>query len=133
SSAWVLMFNPSNQLVLRESGVADIAVSTQTVTDTAGWHQVAATKSGSSVHLYIDGKDVTGSVWNQTLPDNSQPLAIGQSMSSAYFDGAIDEVALYRGALTASQLQNHYTLAQPPPPPPANPCAVSSSSSAYAR
>src|SRR5947209_11665964 len=124
NSAWVLMFNPSNQLVLRRSHVADIAASTTTLTDTSSWHQVAVTKSGSAVHLYIDGRDVTGSVSNQTLPDNTQPLAIGQSLSSAYFNGGIDEVALYKGALTASQLQSHYSLGAPAtttPPPPTQP------------
>src|SRR5947209_6135234 len=139
--AWVLMFNPSNQLVLRRSNVADIAASTTTLTDTSSWHHVAVTKSGSAVHLYIDGRDVTGSVSNQTLPDNTMPLAIGQSSTSAYFNGGIDEVALYTGALTASQIQNHYSLGTqasttPPPtqpPPPTNPCAVTSSSSSYAQ
>lgn len=108
SGSWVLMFNSTNRLVLRRAKVADVAASTRTVTDTAGWHHVAATKDGSAVHLYLDGVDVTGTVANQTMSNNTQPLAIGQSSSTAYFDGAIDEVAVYAGALTANQLASRY-------------------------
>jgi hypothetical protein len=128
--AWVLMFNPSNQLVLRRAGVADVASSTATVTDTGGWHYVAATKDGASVHLYLDGADVTGTVTNQTMVDNTLPLAIGQSSSAGYFNGTIDEVALYNVALTAAQLQNHYWAGLPPAQPPANSSAPTISGTA---
>jgi hypothetical protein len=122
--SWVLMFNPANQLVLRKSNTGDVVASTVTLTDTTSWHHVAVTKSGSTVRLYIDGASVTGAATNRTMTDNTLPLAIGQSSDSAYFDGGIDEVAVYRGALTASQIQGHYaasTTTSPPPPPPPPP------------
>lgn len=112
---WVLMFNGSDHLTLRRSIVADVASSTATITDTQ-WHYVVATKSGPNVHLYIDGADVTGPISDQTMVDNSQPLAIGQSTGTAYFNGDIDEVALYNTVLTPTQIANHYSLAQPAPP-----------------
>ena len=109
-SAWTLMFNPSNKLVLHQSGGADIVASTTTVSDTTSWHQVVATKTGSTVKLYIDGKDATGSVTNKTLSNSTLPLAIGQTASSSYFNGTLDEVALYNASLTANQVANHYLL-----------------------
>ena len=118
NGSWVLMFNSSNQLVLRRSNVADVAASTRTVTDTTGWHHVAATKDGSAVHLYLDGADVTGSVANQTMANNTMPLAIGQSSTSAYFNGSIDEVAIYNNALTPTQIASRNQPAPPNPPPP---------------
>jgi acid phosphatase type 7 len=118
NNSWVLMFNPSNQLVLRQSTVADLAASTATVTDTSTWHHVVATKNGTSVRLYLDGRDVTGTVSNTTMPNNTMPLAIGQSTGTAYFSGTIDEVALYNVALSASQVSSHYSAGSPPPPPP---------------
>jgi hypothetical protein len=108
SNAWVLMFNTSDQLVLRRSNVADVALSTVKVSDTSRWHYVAATKNGTAVKLYLDGADVTGTVTNQTMSDNTLPLAIGQSSASAYFKGTVDEVALYNVALTAAQISSHY-------------------------
>ena len=121
SGAWVLMFDGSNRLVLRKSGVADVASSTVTVTDTAGWHHVAATKDGASVHLYVDGVDVTGAVTAQVLVDNTLPLAIGQTSSGAFFHGGIDEVAVYGVALTGAQVAGRYARSAPPPPPPPGP------------
>jgi hypothetical protein len=108
SGSWVLMFNSQNQLVLRRSNVDDVAASTTAVTDTAKWHHVVATKNGANVHLYIDGADVTGPVSNQTMVDNTNPLVIGQSSATAFFGGAIDEVAVYSGALTPSQVTDHF-------------------------
>jgi hypothetical protein len=96
---------------LRRSSVADVASSTIKVTDTAQWHYVVATKNGDSVHLYVDGNDVTGTVSKQTMVDNSQPLAVGQSTGTAYLKGTVDELALYRAALTPSQIASHYNTA----------------------
>jgi hypothetical protein len=108
SGSWVLLFNSSNQLVLRKAAVADVAASTVTVADTTQWHYVAATKDGATVKLFVDGAEVTGAVTNQTMVDNTQALAIGQSSGTAFFNGTIDEVALYNVALTAAQITNHY-------------------------
>jgi Phosphoesterase family/Concanavalin A-like lectin/glucanases superfamily len=106
SNAWNLWLVDSF-LVLRKSGVADVATSTVAIADTA-WHQVAATKNGSTVKLYIDGNDVTGTVNNQTMQNNTNPLAIGQSSGASFFNGTIDEVAVYNVALTPSQISSRY-------------------------
>jgi hypothetical protein len=126
NGAWVLEFNPSNQLVLRRSTVADVATSSTSVTDTA-WHYVVATKDGATSRLYIDGVDVTGTVSNQTMVDNTQPLVIGQSTGSSFFSGTIDEIALYNTALSASQVSAHYQAGASPPPPPPPGCSPRSS------
>lgn len=106
--AWVLMFNEADQLTLRRSTYGNIATANVATTDTTNWHYVVATKNGSSIHLYLDGTDVTGIVANQTFTNNNLPLAIGQSSSTSYFKGAIDEVALYNTALTPTQITQHY-------------------------
>lgn len=107
--SWVLMFGESDRLTLRRSTVGNVAVASVSTTDTSSWHYVVATKSGSSVHLYVDGVDVTGTVTNQTMTNNSEPLTIGQSTGTAYLKGAVDEVALYSTPLTAAQVSQHYT------------------------
>jgi hypothetical protein len=92
--AWVLMFNGSDKLTLRRSNVGDVTSATVPTTDTTSWHYVVATKNGSSVHLYLDGVDVTGTVTNQTMVNNTLPLVIGQSSSTAFQNGSVDGVAL---------------------------------------
>jgi hypothetical protein len=114
AGAWVLMFNGADRLTLRRSNVGEVAVASVVTVDTTGWHHVVATKNGPSVHLYLDGADVTGSVTNQTMVNNSQPLAIGQSSSTSYLKGSIDEVALYDTVLTPSQVTQHYEAAVNP-------------------
>lgn len=106
--SWVLMFNESDKLTLRRSTVGAVASATVATTDTGTWHYVAATKSGTAVHLYIDGVDVTGPVSNQTMANNNLPLVIGESTGAAFLKGSVDEVAVYSSALTASQVAQHY-------------------------
>ena len=115
NGSWVLMFEPGNRLVLRRSNVANVVSSTTVLTDTTGWHHVAVTKSAAAVHLYIDGQDVTGTVANQTMADNTSALAIGQSANVAYLQGSVDEVALYADALAPATIAQHYQAGITPP------------------
>jgi WD40 repeat protein len=112
-AAWTLLFNTSNQLVLL-SGTSQVAASTTPISDTTTWHHVAATKAGSTVKLYVDGKDVTGTVTAATLANSTSPLAIGQSGSASFFKGSIDDVALYSTALPSSVISGHYALGAAP-------------------
>jgi Concanavalin A-like lectin/glucanases superfamily len=108
--SWSLLVNSANQLVLRQDGSANIAWSWNRVSDTSTWHFVAATKSGSTVHLYVDGVDVTGAVSNETMTNNTLPLVIGESGSDSYFNGQIQEVAVFNQALTSAEIAGQYQL-----------------------
>ena len=115
--AWRLLFDELDRLSLRRSKYGDVVAATTAVTDT-NWHHVVATKNGPSTRLYVDGKDVTGSVTNQTMANNAMPLVIGQNSGSSWFDGNVDEVAVYRVALSAAQVASHYSAGRTPPPTP---------------
>jgi hypothetical protein len=98
-----------NKVYLRKSGTGDIVASTATIADTTNWHYVVATKNGATVKLYVDGVDVTGTVTNQTIASNTQPLRIGKDgPNSAWFYGSIDDAAVYGTALSAARVQAHY-------------------------
>ena len=116
SGAWMLAFNAYNRLVLRQPKVGDVAISTASVTDT-GWHYVAATKNGSSVHLYIDGVDLTGAPASRTLGNNSLPLLIGQSSGNSFWNGSLDDIALYSGELSPADIAAHYNKGTVTPSP----------------
>jgi hypothetical protein len=119
SGSWLLMFDESDRLVLRRAKYSNVAYSVARVTDT-NWHYVAATKNGGAVNLYIDGKASNGTISNSAMTDNTSPLAIGQSNASSFFDGTIDELAVYRSVLTPSQIAAHYNagVAAAPAPTP---------------
>ncbi|MEV5513909.1 LamG-like jellyroll fold domain-containing protein [Streptomyces flaveolus] len=91
-------------------------VSAQTVTDSK-WHHVVLSATASTQSLYLDGVKV-GTLTGQ-LADPGMPHAyVGGGYASSgwmglpedtyYFRGTIDEVALYRSALTPEQVAAHY-------------------------
>ncbi|MCC7451492.1 MAG: hypothetical protein IT324_29050, partial [Anaerolineae bacterium] len=78
------------------------------------WDYIAMTRSGSTLTLYINGVAVATGTASGSLVTTSNALAIGRkgSLSEAYFNGAIDEVAIYNKALTADQIAAHYNAGQ---------------------
>ncbi len=75
------------------------------------WHHVVAVRDASeevSV-LYIDGEYAgSGSGWMCAPIDCGEPLYVGASPSGQSFSGLIDEVAIYNGILTPSQVARLY-------------------------
>ena len=121
-----LQLTPGNQLELAggdcdgcNSGTYhQISTSSTTIADTA-WHYVAATKSGASVHLYIDGVESTGTVNNETLTAGWAKVIVGANISANagqeqfnnYWNGQIDEPAVYNHVLSSSAITAHYAAA----------------------
>jgi len=88
------------------------------------WHHVAVTYTfgkKKSLKAYIDGRAVSGK-WDMggdttlgPVVDNDE-LWIGSSMggsANSSFDGRLDEVALYRTALSAKQIAAHFKYVAP--------------------
>jgi PKD repeat protein len=83
------------------------------------WHHVVATQGANGMTMYVDGS---------LVGTNSDTVAQGYTgywrvggdnmngwpdqPSSEYFNGQMDEVAIYPTALTADQASTHYQLAQ---------------------
>ena len=100
------VFLDLGKVVLRKPNVDRIAESTTAITDSS-YHHVVVTKSGSQVHIYIDGQDRTGPVANRTITDSTRPLEIGAGAFQT-FRGLLDEAALYNYALTPQQVTAHF-------------------------
>ena len=81
-----------------------------TVSASAGtWYHVVGTHDGSTIKLYINGALDTSSALSTTITDSDRPLAIGQHGNSGqYWNGLIDEVAIYNTALDATAVLNLY-------------------------
>ncbi len=82
------------------------------------WHHVVATQSSNGMRLYVDGA-LVGTNPNTGAEDYPGYWKVGGDntwgSSSAYFDGTIDEVAVYLVELSASRVAAHYAAAQPAP------------------
>jgi hypothetical protein len=100
----------TNQLVfsVTTSSNTDYTV-TQTLNSGTKYH-IAATYNGSTMRIYVNGVQVgSGQSKTGNLRNSAQPLRIGSFWNQDYWDGAIDEAAVYSTALSAAQIQSHYT------------------------
>ncbi|MEI6357963.1 MAG: LamG-like jellyroll fold domain-containing protein, partial [Verrucomicrobiota bacterium] len=89
----------------------DKVLSTGRVTDTR-WHHVAVTKAGPDVRFYIDGAAAGSAGYDRTFTFGT-PFAIGSlgvTIGQNYtFLGSIDELSLYKRALSATELGSIYS------------------------
>ena len=89
----------------KESGFG--AWSTNAPLKLARWHHLAATYDGKDLRLYVDGVPAASVAVNKVRTPGTSPLAIGRrqdGFESSYFKGLIDEVRIYRKALSAGEL-----------------------------
>jgi hypothetical protein len=77
-------------------------------------HHVALTYDGTTYRLYIDGV-ADGTLASATAPKTttSDPMGIGyrSGASNEFFNGVIDEVAVYNTALSAARIAAHSAAA----------------------
>ncbi len=112
NTAYRLTITPTGRFRLEKPGTGIIASSTVPIPLDAGWHHIVATKNGSTVKLYLDTLDVTGTVTNLTLGDNAIQMGIGAQLDGApaakFLNGGLDEVAIYPTELSAARVLAHY-------------------------
>ena len=80
------------------------------------WHQVVATLSSQGMTLYVDGKLVSSRADTTSAQAYRGFWRLGGDSTwgnnGMWFDGQLDEAAIYPTALTAAQVANHYTAAR---------------------
>lgn len=83
---------------------------------TAGnWYHVAITYESGKQVIYINGVEKGSSAVTGDLILNNDPLQIGQDqrISSRFFSGFIDEVHIFKGALSATEINKIYAKRHP--------------------
>jgi len=76
------------------------------------WHHVAAVRTGTTIHLYIDGIKYTGTSTNYSInTDNNEVGEIGKWYTEAYggqiYKGKIDEIRLWNDARTDAEIRGN--------------------------
>ncbi len=92
-------------------------VQTSSAYNDGKWHHVVAELSSAGMALYMDGKKVGANTSVTSAQDYQGYWRVGgdnisgwtNQPSSFYFNGSIDEVAIYPTALTGAQVRDHYT------------------------
>jgi large repetitive protein len=98
------------------NGQADTITTSGSFND-GQWHQVVATQGAAGMALYVDGAVAGTSPVTTHQPYSGYWRVGGDSLNgwpnqptSAYFQGTVDEVAVYSGQLSAARVSAHYTL-----------------------
>lgn len=105
---YAIWFNTSNQPVAYfGNGTTYVSASAPAV-DTA-WHHLVATYDNTTARIYVDGVLKSSATSTVQLTPNALPLNVGRSSDNNYFfGGSIDEIAVYRSALSGSRVLAHY-------------------------
>ena len=79
------------------------------------WHAISLVyEAGVSLRLYMDGEIVAGTAVGLLPPfANSTPLTIGRTSAGAGFVGGIDDVRIYRKALSNEQIAQQFEADTP--------------------
>lgn len=92
-------------------GSTRIASATVTGLRDGNPHHVVGTYDGSTLLLYVDGAQVATLTIAGTLPAVARDFQVGsRSGATGDFDGTIDEVAYYTGALSAARVEAHFDV-----------------------
>jgi concanavalin A-like lectin/glucanase superfamily protein len=109
AGAPLLYVDDEGYLTLAKNGTGDLAKASQAL-ETGTWHFVVACVTESSVHLYVDGTDLTGDVTSESFVGTEDALGIGSATgesATSVFDGSISSVAL-SGGFTSWEVANIY-------------------------
>src|SRR5262245_14697243 len=75
------------------------------------WHHIAVLFFGTTWQVYVDGVARTTNAQATFRQFTDRPFEIGFYWGGGgYFNGQLDEVAIYPVALTAAQIAQHYAL-----------------------
>ena len=67
------------------------------------WHLITGTFTNSNLSLYVDGT-YQGSTTSSNLIPTSENMTIGSNSTGSYFNGTLDEVMIYKRALSPEQI-----------------------------
>jgi hypothetical protein len=103
--------SPGNQIMMEIKNTGGTTIQAKSPDYSANtWIHVAGTYDGNEVRLYIDGilKDSASQTGN--IEDAGDALTIGNDATgtSQAINGSIDEVRVYKRALTAEEIRTHY-------------------------
>jgi hypothetical protein len=90
-------YDSQAKVVLNVAGQRSLPIGT--------WAHVAAVVKGSRASLYMDGRPDGQAERTGTPGVSSAPLTLGFGVMHAYFAGALDDVRVYRRALTLQEIQ----------------------------
>jgi hypothetical protein len=78
------------------------------------WHHLVGTYDGTYIRAYIDGALMQETPWPGTISDPGRVLTFG-FFNNEYWEGYLDDIRIYNGALSATEILQLYNQQVPPP------------------
>jgi hypothetical protein len=74
-------------------------------------YHIVGTYDGTNMKLYVNGSLANTVAFTASFPTNANSLLVGSwDTTTNYFDGRVDEAAVYNRALTAQEISDHYSI-----------------------
>lgn len=99
----------TKQILFQQYGPSALGLKTEQGVDAGAWHHVACVIEGSRARVYIDGAKAAETDRKGIAETPPHPVGIGWGCDHAGLIGAVDDVRLYRRALSAEEVQGLYT------------------------
>ena len=113
-----LQFEPGNSLRFYTTGGGNLEYAPEPKTLVHQWHMIVATMDAAATNkaLYWDGQPVAADQ-KPNSPKKTSQFTIGESpvFTGRFFDGGIDEVAIWDRALSAAEVASIYKAATTKP------------------
>ena len=108
--AW-LFIDPSGKVATNLGGVNLFGTQTAALNQ---WHHVAVNYDGTTVSLYLDGQLENSNNLVISANDGEMLIGVHKTLTQSFFNGSIDEVAVYDRALDQTAVANlaaaHYNV-----------------------
>ena len=111
SAGYALNVDSSGNIIFNTKGI-DWSTVAYSVITANNWHHIVATYDGSAKKIYVDGVEKASEGTTGSISTSNDDLWIGylhySITTDRMFNGLIDEAAVYNGALTPEEIQQHY-------------------------
>jgi hypothetical protein len=115
AGGWAVFHNTTEGLVFRRTDSGGAFDSQAGPCPSYGWHHIAATYSGSTMQLYVDGVAWGSSqASSRSIPNTTIPFSIYRWFTYAQSTGKFSDIAIYNRALSAAEIARHYDLGVDP-------------------
>ncbi|HEX7652272.1 MAG TPA: LamG domain-containing protein, partial [Verrucomicrobiae bacterium] len=106
NNKWIFWLNNGNlRLHVNNTAGNALDIGTATFNPTLNqWYHLALTRSGSNFTFYVNGAPLETNVAGVTIPDSGSALNIGSAENNYFMAGRLDEVSLYKKALSAAEV-----------------------------
>jgi hypothetical protein len=113
AESYSLQFNgPRLEFTIIQSGTRRRLQTPSGVIVAGGTYHVVGTFDGTTQRLYVNGTQVASAALSGAASTSSAPIAIGSwDGRQEFFNGTIDEPAVYGTVLSAAQVRAHYDAA----------------------